>query len=173
MKPFTVTFIILACLALFSYGATYAFSVHKSARSGAFMTTTQLTETGYCQYPNIPAKNHDLVPGIPCEMTLFRYSGLSGGIRLVGSIRLHDHAVLRRLTSAFNALRSPGNGNYNCPDDNGSKIVAILKYQYQSLRLTFDLSGCATVRRGDVIRLALGHAGARLAVQLERLIARR
>ncbi|HTA16091.1 MAG TPA: hypothetical protein VK781_14650 [Solirubrobacteraceae bacterium] len=54
--------------------------------------------------------------------------------------------------------------------DNGSKIVATLKYQAgESLRLIFTLSGCPVAKREHVTRSAMNSAGDRLTSELERL----
>ncbi|HTX10309.1 MAG TPA: hypothetical protein VME22_16930 [Solirubrobacteraceae bacterium] len=48
-------------------------------------------------------------------------------------------------------------GPINCPDDDGSEIVALLTYPGgQRLTIRVDLTGCGTVTNGSVVRTTMG-----------------
>jgi hypothetical protein len=120
------------------------------------------------------AKQHQLLPGIPCEIVLTRYAGLpaSPGIQLIGRADVRGAYLLRQLTMELNALRPSSSSNV-CPNDDGSEIKAVVEYAHrQTRRLTVGLSGCAEVQQGSLSRSALGRTGERLLKQLVRLTAR-
>jgi hypothetical protein len=129
-----------------------------------------VTKEGWmCGTPDRAAEAKSLVPGAPCVIELSRYQGISDA-RLVGRSVVRSRSTVGRLTTEFNGLPPIPMGTYSCPDDNGSKVVAILKYRTgQSLRLAITLSGCPVAKRGSVTRSALGSVGDRLTSELERL----
>jgi hypothetical protein len=129
-----------------------------------------------CAAPDVATEHSELIPGTPCAILLSRYRGLPArpGTQLAGRVEVRRRSLLQALTNEFNALPPPLQGNYSCPSDDGSEIVAVLKYtHHQSLRLEITLTGCSTARRGSVNRSALGRAGEQLIGRLERLVAHR
>ena len=127
---------------------------HTSAACGSFDRT---------------AEANSLLPGEPCVIELSRYEEISDA-QLVGRSIVRNRSIVGRLTTEFNALPPVPMGIYGCPDDNGSKVVAILRYGTgQRLRLAITLSGCPVAKRGSVTRSALGSVGDRLISELERL----
>lgn len=130
----------------------------------------------YCLTPTATELNQELVPETPCAIVLSRYAGLPAhvGTKLVGRVQLRSPSLIHSLTSEFNSLPHHVAGAIVCPDDDGSEIVASLKYpHHQDLRLTITLTGCMGARRGSLTRSALGRSGAKLIGQLERLVSRR
>jgi hypothetical protein len=129
---------------------------------------------GHCVPPTAADLSRELVPGTPCSIILSRYAGLPArsGAHLVGRVELRRSSLLRRLTREFNSLPPGVKGTIICPNDNGSEIVAGLRYPHREyLPLTITLSGCSGALREPVARSALGRLGGRLIGQLERLVA--
>lgn len=125
-----------------------------------------------CGILNVAAVRSEPIPGTPCAMVLWRYRALHKPprLQLVGRADIRSPVLLRRLTSEFDALPPVPEGGLACPNDNGSRITADLKYRHhRTLRLTASLSGCPEARRGLVTRSALGRIGAKLIGQLEAL----
>jgi hypothetical protein len=125
-----------------------------------------------CGILNVAAVRSELIPGTPCAMVLSRYRTLhqQPRLQLVGRADIRSPALLRQLTSEFDALPPAPKGGLACPNDNGSRITVDLKYRHhRTLRLTASLSGCPEARRGFVTRSALGRIGAKLIGQLEAL----
>jgi hypothetical protein len=92
--------------------------------------------------------------------------------QLQGQAEVRRRSLLQRLTNEFNALPIPPKGTYSCPDDDGSEIVAVMKYtHHRLLRLGITLTGCPEARRGPLTRSALGHAGEALIGELEHIVA--
>ena len=103
-------------------------------------------------------------------MVLLRYrlTHKQPRLQLVGRADVRSAALVRQLTTEFDALPPVSEGGVACPNDNGSRMTADLKYSYhRTLRLTASLSGCPVARRGLVMRSALGRIGAKLIGQLE------
>jgi hypothetical protein len=122
-----------------------------------------------CGRPDRAAEVNRLVPGAPCVIELSRYQGVPDA-RLIGRSVVRSRSIVDRLTTEFNALPPIPTGTYSCPDDNGSQVVAILKYKTgQSLRLTITLSGCPVAKREHITRSAMGHLGGGLTSELEGL----
>jgi hypothetical protein len=171
--------VVAACLVV-ACGATVP---EAGRKHGSTITTANPTLLGYstantkpCSRPTEAELAHDLVPGIPCSISLTRYAGLPfhPGEKRVGHAELHSPSLLRQLTSEFNELPQSFPGTINCPNDRGSEIVGDLSYPHgERRRLTVTLTGCAGVRRETVGRSALGRLGERLIGRLERLTAHR
>lgn len=164
-----------ACLAVGACGAT----TPESARKHGSAITTNPKLLGYatantkpCSSPTEAELAHDLVPGVPCAISLTRYAGLPfhTGEKQVGHADLRSPTLLRQLTNELNALPQGPRGTINCPNDQGSEMVAELSYPHdERQRLTITLTGCAGARRENVGRSALGRLGERLIGRLERL----
>jgi hypothetical protein len=169
--------IAVMCLAVGACGA----STPEAAKMQGSVATANSKPLDYkiansrpCLPPTETELAHDLVPGVPCAISLTRYAGLPSppGTKRVGHAKVLKPFLLRQLTKEFNKLPPNTPGVYACPNDQGSEIMASLKYphntQYQ-LRVT--LSGCAGAGRESVNRSALGRLGERLIGHLEKLIA--
>jgi hypothetical protein len=164
------------CLVLGACGVTGGKS-NGDAHVGYTKTIALATQvpSKYCTVPTTGELDSELVPNTPCGIVLSQYTGLPAqvGTQLVGRAKLRRPALLRELTSGFNALPIPPEGVRNCPNDRGSEIVANLEYpHHQYLQITLTLTGCSTAHRGQITRSALGRSGEKLIGQLKRLIAR-
>jgi hypothetical protein len=168
--------VVGVCLILSACGTARSSDNYVNHLQPAIATTTASSK--YCTLPTADALMKELVPGIPCAMSLSQYAGLPAeeGTKLVGRVELRRPSLLRRLTNEFNSLPAiTGEGTIiNCPNDRGGEIVAGLKYpQHEDLRLRVNLTGCPGAQRESVTRSALGSTGERLIGQLEQLVAHR
>jgi hypothetical protein len=167
--------VIAACLAVGACGTT---APESGGKHGSAITAKPrllgyaTANTKPCLPPTEVELAHDLVPGIPCAISLTRYAGLPfrAGEKQVGHADLRSPTLLRQLTNELNALPQGPRGIINCPNDQGSEIVAGLSYPHdEQQQLTITLTGCAGARRENVGRSALGRLGERLIGRLERL----
>lgn len=176
MSRMSILSVVAACLlAVGACGAT----VPEAGRKHRSTITANPTLLGHatantkpCSPPTEAELAHDLVPGIPCAISLTRYAGLPfyPGEKQVGHTELRSPTLLRQLTNEFNALPQSLRGTVNCPNDRGSEIVADLSYPHdERQRLTITLTGCTGARRENVGRSALGRLGERLIGRLKRL----
>jgi hypothetical protein len=109
---------------------------------------------------------------------LCRYAGINRrpNFGLVGSDLVSARTTIHRLVQRFDALKSPPpNQAFACPDDNGSQIVAMLRYRARrEVQISITLSGCQTASDGSLKRAAFNFdgrnpQGPKLVAQLKRL----
>ena len=106
-------------------------------------------------------------------MTLCRYAGLPyrRGQKLVGFAYVRRESVIERLTRELNALPPVPEGTFACPEEDGSEVAVVLRYEHErALLIEIGLTGCPDAVRGAIRRWGLGSAGNRLISDLERLI---
>ena len=173
----SVACVLIFCVALSACGSTRRVASSRVAGSDPAVLVKQVTPSREvraqpCSTPrNLgTVTGAELVPRIPSAIVLCRYGRIPGH-RLVGWVQLRE-SVLRRLRSEFNSLRPvPPAVGFACADDNGSEIVAIVRYVHQApLLIQVPLSGCPFVIEGEVMRSSAYVSGARLTVDLKRLI---
>jgi hypothetical protein len=178
MRSLSLFCALALCAILVACSNTLGNSVHPPESTGTTLarsSTVRRPVSGSCGVLDVVAEGSELIPGAPCAIVLSRYRALQvrPGTRLVGRAEIRSAPLLRQLTSEFDALPPAPKGAFACPNDNGSHITASLKYaHHRVLQLTVAISGCPEARRELVVRSALGHVGAKLIGQLERLTAR-
>ena len=109
-----------------------------------------------------PPARRQLAPAGASAIRLCRYAGLNARPRfaLVRSRLLRDGRLVRILVHAFDGLPLFPRGPVNCPNDDGSQIVALLAYPNDHVvTISIGLTGCRGVGNGSVARSALpfGH----------------
>jgi hypothetical protein len=118
-----------------------------------------------------------LAPAGASTIRLCRYAGRPH-IALVSSRLLRDRRLVGGLARELDRLPPSPAGPVNCPNDDGSQILALLAYPGRALTVSVDLAGCRLVTNGSVGRTAAGMGspatlGPQLVAQLERLVAAR
>jgi hypothetical protein len=120
--------------------------------------------------------NTKLVPRVPRQVLLCRYSGLnpilSRAFRLLAQRLINDRQTVARLTAEFNALKRVPSGAQACPADSGVEIIAIFRYLPTPRAddpVTLDPDGCTGVTNGRLTRAARFAPGPALIGQLEAL----
>jgi hypothetical protein len=124
-----------------------------------------------------PAARRELAPPGPVAIQLCRYSAEVSrpALRLMSSRRLTAHKAVAFFAGEL-AARPRQHGGVVCPDDDGSQVVATLRYpKSRSLAVSVGLRGCETVTDGTVSRTASGFGtppqkASRLVDQLERIL---
>lgn len=113
-------------------------------------------------------------PGVKV-VRLCRYSRRNqrAPLTLTSSKLITSTALVGQLQRAFDALR-PQKGPIACPVDNGSRILARLRYpDRHEVTISVGLAGCETVTNGNLSRIALGPtsgSGPELVARLEQLL---
>jgi hypothetical protein len=105
-----------------------------------------------------PAARRELAPPGPVEIQLCRYSVEVGRpvLRLMSSRRLTAHKAVAFFAGELAALPRQ-QGGVVCPDDDGSEVVATLRYpKSRSLAVSVGLRGCEPATNGTVSRTASG-----------------
>jgi hypothetical protein len=124
-----------------------------------------------------PAARRELAPPGAAAIQLCRYSAEVGRpvLRLMSSRRLTARKVVAFFAGELAALPRQ-HGGVVCPDDDGSQVVATLRYpKPRSLAVSLRLRGCETVTNGTVSRTASGFGSppgkvSPLVDQLERIL---
>lgn len=120
-----------------------------------------------------------LAPAGASPIRLCRYAGLNARPRLalIRSRLLRSSRDVSGLVGELDALQSLPRGVINCPDDDGSQILALLAYPNRHVvTISVGLTGCRIVTNGSVVRTAVGVGspppgdGQQLVSQLERLV---
>ena len=123
------------------------------------------------------AAHKQLAPAGSSTIRLCRYAGRPH-IALVSSRLLGGRPLVAGLVRELDRLPAFPAGPVNCPNDNGSQILALIAYPGHALTISVDLTGCRLVTNGSVGRTAAGMGspaafGPQLVAQLERLVAAR
>jgi hypothetical protein len=105
-----------------------------------------------------PAARRELAPPAPVAIQLCRYSAEVGRpvLRLMSSRRLTAHEAVAFFAGELAALPRQ-HGGVVCPDDDGSQVVATLRYpKSRGLAVSVGLRGCEIATNGTVSRTASG-----------------
>jgi hypothetical protein len=103
-----------------------------------------------------------LVPVTATRMIVCRYDGLNGShpLALAGQGTVTDPAAVKSWRKRFNALAKPGSGRVNCPNDDGSGLLAgFLGSHGAATVVKVDLAGCQFATNGTIARNAGGSDG--------------
>lgn len=120
-----------------------------------------------------------LAPAGANAIRLCRYAGLNASPRLAltGSRLVRGSRLVSGLAGELDALQPLPRGVLNCPEDDGSQIVALLAYPGRHVvTIGVGLTGCRVVANGSVTRTALSFRSPpaafslQLVPQLERLV---
>ncbi len=132
--------------------------------------------------PDVPrngwaAAREELAPKGASALRLCRYAGANApsALKLARSRLVTDPSLLTHLVDELDALPPFPDLPFACPMDDGSQILALLRYPHgQSVTVAFDETGCNRVTNGDVVRIANGYGnavGPRLVAELKSLTA--
>ena len=101
------------------------------------------------------AAHKQLAPAGSSTIRLCRYAGRPH-IALVSSRLLGGRPLVAGLVRELDRLPAFPAGPVNCPNDNGSQILALIAYPGHALTISVDLTGCRLVTNGSVGRTAAG-----------------
>ncbi len=89
------------------------------------------------------------------QVLLCAYNGPLNGPHagaLAGHVLVTDARTVEALRSAFNGLGGPPKGQYSCPNDTGTAVVAVFDDGVHEVQLIDRTSGCPTVTNGSLTR---------------------
>ncbi|GAA1937304.1 hypothetical protein [Kitasatospora viridis] len=114
-----------------------------------------------------PGKAPLVPPGLSGELVICRYPGINAPAGATASpptaTVVRDAAAIRTLAQQLDALPLPLTGTVNCPADDGSSaLLGFTGTAPGGVVLLAELSGCATVTDGHVLRELTGPALAQL-----------
>ena len=115
------------------------------------------------------AARRELAPPGVGSIALCRYSSLNDHppLSLTHSRLISRQSIVRKLVREFDHLPRGPRGPVACPSDDGSEILALLRYpQGREVTISVHLTGCTPATNGSVSRMATQG----LIAQLERLV---
>lgn len=149
-----------AVAACSSTGYDAAGTTHQTAAVAAALDAVR---SGHCpaELPDKPASDVGtdselLKPIVPDRMLLCGYVPEQTPIRTLvrGQAVVTDAALLRRLRSGIDQLKTFPSGPISCPDDTGGNLLEIYTDGHHVLELIETLTGCTSVSDGAHLRWA-------------------
>jgi hypothetical protein len=116
------------------------------------------------------AARRELVPKGPTALWLCRYPGLGTSVALgLGRSRqVTETGLIAQLAGEFDTLPPYPGLTYRCPLDDGSQILALLRYAGgERVTVALATTGCRRVTNGDLVRVASGYHDTPVAQRLD------